>query len=78
MTLNKRRASISAISALAAMLLIFCGEQSLAQTPPAAAPPSAAAPALAAAKSWGYQLQHIKPETLSLFAAGDFAKAEKK
>ncbi len=31
---------------------------------PAAVPPSAAAAALAAAKSWGYQLQRIKPEVL--------------
>lgn len=64
MTLNRRRACLWAI-ALAGALLVAGGAQRLsAQTPPKSEPLSAAA-ALAAAKSWGYQLQRIKPEALA-------------
>ena len=66
MTLNTRRAYLRAVPALAGALFIVCGAQSAStQVPSIVAPPSAAAPALAAAKSWGYQLQRIRPETLA-------------
>jgi cysteinyl-tRNA synthetase len=65
MTLNNRRAFISAIP-LAAALLIACGApRPSAQEPPKAAALSAMA-ALTAAKSWGYQLQRIRPEALAV------------
>ena len=62
MILNERRPFLVAIAAWAMSPLVCCCGPALAQTP-AVTPPSAAA-TLAAAKSWGYQLQRIKPEVL--------------
>ena len=47
-----------------ALLLVGCCMPTFAQAPAPAVTPIGA-PSLAAAKSWGYQLQRVKPEVLA-------------
>lgn len=63
MSLTERRSRIIGSAAWVALLLAGCSASVLAQVP--AVPPPPAAISLAAAKSWGYQLQKVKPEVLA-------------
>ena len=65
MSLTDWRSCIVGRVACVASFLVGCCVPVFAQAPVPAVPPSAAAASLAAAKSWGYQLQRVKPDVLA-------------
>jgi cysteinyl-tRNA synthetase, unknown class len=65
MSLTDWRSCIVGRVACVTLFLVGCCVPAFAQAPVPAVPPSAAAASLAAAKSWGYQLQRVKPDVLA-------------